>query len=162
MSAGQWRRQNTRELMLWNLVLEKALESPLESKEIKLVNLKGNQPWMLFGRTNAEAEAPILWTPDANSWLIGKDPDAGKIDGRKRKGQQRMTLLGGITHSMDLNLSKLLEIVRDREDWCVAVHGVMKSQTWLGDWITTTLYIILISRVIMYSLVIFPILNQKP
>ena len=60
------------------MVLESGLGCPLYIKEIKLVSLKGNQPWMLFGRTNAEAEAPILWTPDANNWLIGKDPDAGK------------------------------------------------------------------------------------
>ena len=58
--------------------LEKTLESPLETKEIKPVNNKGNQPWILIGRTDAEAEAPILWSPDANNWLIGKDPDAGR------------------------------------------------------------------------------------
>ena len=86
------RRQSTKELMFWNLVLEKTLESPLESK-IKLVNIKGNQPWMLFGRTNVEAEAPILWPHDANSWLTGKDLDAGKTESRKWKGQQRMRLL---------------------------------------------------------------------
>ena len=60
------------------MVLEKTLESPLDSKEVKLVNPKGNQPWMFFGRTDAEAEAPILWPPDGKTWLIGKDPDAGK------------------------------------------------------------------------------------
>ena len=129
------------------VVLEKTLESPLDFKEIKLVNLKGNQPWMLFGRTNAEAEAPILWTPDANSWLIGKDPDAGKIDGRKRKGQQRMTLLGGITHSMDLNLSKLKDIVENRGAWHATVHGVSKSWTALSKW--TTAWWMTLERVIL-------------
>ena len=70
------------------VVLKKTLESPLESKEIKPVNLKENQPWILFGRIDAEAEAPILWPPDAENWLIGKDPDAGKIEGRKRRGNR--------------------------------------------------------------------------
>ena len=73
----------------WTVVLEKTLESPLDCKEIKLVNHKGNQSWIFIGRTDAEAETPVLWTPDAKNWLIGKDPNAGK-DWRWEKGQQRM------------------------------------------------------------------------
>ena len=116
----------------WTVVLEKTLESPLDSKEIKPVNPKGNQPWVLIGRTDAKAEAPILWPPDVNNWLIGKDPDAGQ-DWSKRRGWQRMRWLDGITDSMNLSLSKLQEIAKNREAWHVAVHGVTKCWTWLSN-----------------------------
>ena len=98
----------------WTVVLEETLESPLDCKEIKPVNLKGNQSLMFVGRTDAEAEAPIVWPSDAKNWLIGKDPDDGKEGGRRR-GQQKMRWLNGITDSMDMNLSKLQEIVKDRD-----------------------------------------------
>ena len=79
------------------------------------INPKGNQPWIFILKTDAEAEAPILWPPDVKSWLTGKDPDAGKDWRQKEKGRQRMSSLDGITDSMDMILSKLQEIVQDRE-----------------------------------------------
>ena len=86
----------------WTVVLEKTLESPLDCKEIQPVYPKGNQSWVFIGRTDAEAETSILWPPDAKSWLIWKDLMLGKIEGRRRRGQQRMRWLDGITNSMDM------------------------------------------------------------
>ena len=100
----------------WTVVLEKTLESPLDYKEIKPVNPEGNQSWIFFGRTDAEAEASILWPPDTKILMLGN------IESRRRRGWQRTRWLDGISDSMDINLSKLWETVNNREDW--HAHGV--------------------------------------
>ena len=105
----------------WTVVLEKTLESPLDCKEIQPVHPKGNQFWIFIGRTDAEAETPILWPPDGKNWLIWKTLMLGKIKSGKRRGQQRMRWLDSITDLMDMSLSKFQEL---KEDSAIRMWGV--------------------------------------
>jgi len=120
----------------WIVMLEKTFDSPLDSKEIKPVNPKGNQPWIFTRKTDAETKTLILRLPDMKSQLTGKDPDTGKDWMQKQKRAEDEMVRWHCR--LNVNLSKLWEIVKDREAWCAAVHEVAKSQTWLTNWTTIT------------------------
>ena len=114
----------------------------LDGKEIKPVNLEQDQPWIFTGKTDTNAEVPVFWSSDVKRWLIGKVPDAGKDRRQKEKASRGWN--GWTVSSMQWTwtLGKLQEMVRDREAWCTAVHGVTKSRTWLGYWTATHIHVI--------------------
>ena len=129
--AEHW-RTDVFELWFWR----RLLRVPWTDKEIKPVPPKGDQSWIFTGRTDADAQTPILWPPDENSQFTGKNPDAGKNWRQKEKRATENEMVGWHHRFMDMNLGKLREMVKDRKAWNAAVHGVTKSQTWLSDWTT--------------------------
>ena len=135
------------------VVLEKTLESSVDCKEIKPINPKGNLPWMFIGRSDAEAEAAILWSPDVKSRLVGKDPDSGKDWGQEEKGATEDEMIGWHHRLNGHEFKQTPGDSEGREVWYAAVHGVAMSHTGLNNWTTTLYYTVGSCRSILYILV---------
>ena len=136
--VGLWRKLSTEKFMLLNSGVGEDSWEPLGLQGIQPVHPKGDRSWVFIGRTDAEAETPILWPPHEKSWLIGKDPDAGRDWGQEEKGTTEDEMAGR-HYSMDMGFVRLQELVMDREAWLAAIHGVAKSQTRLSNWLRAEL-----------------------
>ena len=145
---------------LQNVVLEKTLESPLDSKEIQPVHPKGNQPWIFFGRTDAEAGVTILWPPNLKSWLIGKDPDPGKDWRLEEKGTTEDKMVGWHHRLNGHEFKQTLEDGEEQGTCDAAVHGVTNTQTQPSNWTTTTNLFIYVS--VYASMLYFSFISLSP